>query len=235
MSITTKVFAVKIPDEMDIYVYEALMPHIDLAKEMRLRKFLKEKDRLRSLFGDLLLRVIIMEETGLNNNAILFNTNEFGKPFLVGYDDVQFNISHSGDWLVAAVDSKPVGIDIELIQPVGSDLAMTVFSNEENSDLMKCVISTEWLSYFFKLWALKESYIKFIGEGANFPLNDFSINCKDPDDITLKVKGKLMLDIHMTLYQIDDQYKMALCLHHKNFPQYITFIKTETLIKYFLS
>jgi 4'-phosphopantetheinyl transferase len=235
MSITTKVFAVKIPDEIDVYLFEDLMPHIQLVKEMRIRQFKKEKDRLRTLFGDLLVRYLIIHETGIKNETIGFELNPFGKPFLAGHNDVHFNISHAGDWVVAAIDSSPVGIDIEYIMPVNRDLSSTVFSKEENRILETYKEPDQWLSYFFNIWALKESFIKFIGEGASYPLDQFSIDCTDPHHISIKIRDSIRYDIHLKLYPIHKDYKMALCLNHNYFPKTIQYIKVDALTQYFLS
>ena len=38
---------------------------------------------------------------------------EKGKPFIVGVENVFFNISHSGDYVVCSVSDREIGIDIE--------------------------------------------------------------------------------------------------------------------------
>ena len=45
----------------------------------------------------------------------------YGKPYLTGYPEIHFNISHSGGWAVCALASMPCGVDGEGL-PVGAQL-----------------------------------------------------------------------------------------------------------------
>ncbi|WP_367997032.1 4'-phosphopantetheinyl transferase superfamily protein [Paenibacillus sp. MZ03-122A] len=81
-----------------------------------------------------------------------------GKPYLVD-SEWKFNVSHSGNWVALAVDIGSIGIDVERMSPIDLDIANRHFSSYEYSDLMS--ISPECrLEYFFRLWTLKEAYIK---------------------------------------------------------------------------
>ena len=87
---------------------------------------------------------------------------EGGKPFFPGHPGREFNLSHSGRWALAALDSAPVGVDIQEIRTLRASLPKRVCSPEE----------LEWLyqeeslwERFALLWSLKESRVKFTGEG----------------------------------------------------------------------
>ena len=148
--------------KIDPYVLQQLLNRVAPDKKERLLRFYHEEDKLRGLFADLLIRDAIMQKTGLGNEEISFTTNDYGKPFLQGREDVQFNLSHSGQWVVGVIDNRPVGIDVERVQEIDLDISRNYYSPDEHQDLMS---KTDKFDYFFTLWALKEGYIKILGKG----------------------------------------------------------------------
>jgi 4'-phosphopantetheinyl transferase len=225
-------YAVKLNFDLKLNrpIQEELMQNVDPSKEIRLRRFVREEDRLRGLFGDLLVRDQILQKTSLTNEEIEFGTNEYGKPYLKGVDDFHFNISHSGDWVVAAIDKDPVGIDIEQIQHIDLDISKNYFSDDEHRDLMN---QPDRIAYFFTLWSLKESYIKILGKGLSHPLNAFSIQFGSKDDIVIKVGGEILEDVFFTQYEIDENYKMGLCASHQELPKHVNILSMEQLVRRF--
>ncbi|MCQ2551129.1 MAG: 4'-phosphopantetheinyl transferase superfamily protein [Clostridia bacterium] len=84
-----------------------------------------------------------------------------------------FNISHSKGKVMVAFSDKEIGSDIEVIEKEDLKVAKRFFCEEEYE------VIKEDPSYFFRFWTLKESYIKFTGEGLRLPLNSFKIQFKD--------------------------------------------------------
>lgn len=227
-----KVYALKLNLNLEIgnKILDDLMSRVEPTKEVRLRRFMRQQDKLRGLFADLLIRDLIMKRTGLNNEEIEFTTNQYGKPFLKGTDNIHFNLSHSGDWVVAAIDDQSVGIDIEKIQSIDLDISKHYFSEIEHRNLMK---NSDRLAYFFTLWSLKESYIKILGEGLSHPLNAFSINFREDGGILIFVGGKQLDDIFFTQYEIDPGYKMGICANHNDLPGHVNMVTQDHLIRTF--
>jgi 4'-phosphopantetheinyl transferase len=209
------VYAIDLKGSLDKLMYERLLRHVSPEKQQRIPRFYREEDRIRGLMADILARSIIMHKTGLANHKIEFYTNHYGKPFLKNRDDLHFNLSHSGSWVVGAVDSLPVGIDVERIQSIDLDISKNYFSPDEHQDLLA---KEDKFSYFFTLWSLKESYIKIIGEGLSHPLNSFSIRFLGPKNIRIKEENRLLENIYFTQYEIDKDYKMAVCAYRNEFP-----------------
>jgi len=226
-----EVYAIKVPKTLDKGTFNALLSHATPAKKERILKFVREADRLSSLFADLLIRAIVMKKTGLKNEEISFGKNAYGKPHLNGRDDIHFNLSHSGVWVVAAVDSEPVGIDVEQIQDVDMGISESFFSDDEHHDLLN---HHDQRSYFFSLWSLKESYIKIIGKGLSQPLNSFSIRYGREDKIVVTTEGKAREDISFTEYHIHSDYKMFLCASHDRLPEDVTMKSAEELMGAFI-
>ncbi len=75
----------------------------------------------------MLIRTVAAKAYGLDPAGISFSVQEYGKPYIPALPDMHFNISHSGRWIVCAVDSKPIGIDIEKMKPGTIDIAKRFF------------------------------------------------------------------------------------------------------------
>ncbi len=211
-----KVFALNIKDVPEVYLFKPLLSLVDKSKRERLVKFKFQKDLQRGLFADLLIRKFIIENYNTRNKDIYFSVNEYGKPYCEFIDDFYFNVSHSGNWVVCAVDNKPVGVDIEKISAIDLDISKNFFSDKEHNDLM---LSNYPFDYFFALWSLKESYIKFIGKGLSYPLNSFSMNISGENNIRIDSNNKTIENIYFKQYEIDKGYKMAVCSLKRNMPE----------------
>ena len=81
--------------------------------------------------------------------------NEYGKPLS---KDKCFNISHSHGYIALVIDTVNIGIDIEKIRDVDSDL-MDYISNVEERNYIHDNVS------FFEIWTNKEALVKASGTG----------------------------------------------------------------------
>ncbi|HAY32774.1 MAG TPA: 4'-phosphopantetheinyl transferase superfamily protein [Ignavibacteria bacterium] len=123
-----------------------------------------------------LLRNILSEYTNINPDEINFSCNESGKPYIEN-SEIQFNLSHSGDRCVIAVSLiSETGVDIEKVRDIEdlTKIAERYFSETEIFYLKKFQ-GNELADNFFRIWTLKEAFIKATGEGLSFPLKDFSV------------------------------------------------------------
>ena len=117
-------------------------------KEKALR-FKNGKDQVRSLLSSYLMNQ-------LSNEPLLFN--EMGKPY---YENgPYFNISHSGKYVMMAVSSSEIGIDIEENIPKDMSLLTKIF-NEAEAKVIK-----EHADFYY-LWCAKESLIKCMGSSIS--------------------------------------------------------------------
>jgi 4'-phosphopantetheinyl transferase len=87
-------------------------------------------------------------------------------------------VSHSGGIVVYAFTrSREVGIDVEHIRPMGDmlDVARRNFSIGEFAALTG-LPEKDRLMAFYLCWTRKEAFIKAIGEGISFPLQQFDVS-----------------------------------------------------------
>ena len=111
--------------------------------------FRNEKDQVRSLLSSYLMNQL-SEEPLLHN--------EMGKPY---YENGPFfNVSHSGKYVMMAVSTREIGIDIEENIPKDMSLLTKIF-NEAEAKMIK-----EHADFYY-LWCAKESLIKCMGSSIS--------------------------------------------------------------------
>ena len=99
-------------------------------KQCRVDRFRFVDDKKRTVAGEMLARKAIAEWCSVAPEDIVFGIKEHGKPYAKNLS-IEFNISHSSDMVVCAVDDKPVGIDIEQIRPIDLTVAKRICTDEE--------------------------------------------------------------------------------------------------------
>ncbi len=108
----------------------------------------------------------LMEETlhkhGLSAGSVIKGAN--GKPLCKG---IHFNLSHSGEMVICAVSEVPVGCDIEKAENAPFEIINRVFSRNERKYIDGAGNDEDKTRRFFKLWTMKESYMKMTGEGLS--------------------------------------------------------------------
>ncbi len=119
-------------------------------------------DKRRCIAAEALLRYAL-QELGINDYRML--TEENGKPYLQDLP-VHFSLSHSGDWVLCALSSLPVGCDIQKIERTDLKLARRYFSPKE-TELLEAAPAEQQNELFCRLWVLKESLGKAQGCGLN--------------------------------------------------------------------
>ena len=188
------------------------MPGDRQEKILRLRQ---ERDRRLSLGAGILLREALKLE-GLEIRELRLERGEHEKPcFPEIRERFQFNLSHSGSRVLCMVSADAgghaaaVGCDVEQMDAVDLRLARRFFSPEE-ADRLEALESREaQRELFYRLWTLKESFLKATGLGLTLPLGAFAINL-DGDRITIRQ------DVDKNSYrffELDpaDEYQYAVC------------------------
>lgn len=125
-------------------------------------------ERKESLAAKLLLHRVLTQK-GLKAYKVFYPENE--KPRLDG--ELSFNISHSGDFVALALSPYPVGCDIQQIRPYNPKVAKRNYCPEERA-MIEAEENKD--NAFIRLWALKESILKFTGEGISGGLDCFDFS-----------------------------------------------------------
>lgn len=190
-----------------------VLNHIYGERKKQILKYRKEDDRKRCLGAGLLLEKIL-PYYGASPENITAGAN--GKP---GTEGISFNISHSGHFVICAVGKKAVGCDIERIDEEPEGVAERFFHQNEIHYLATLEMEKR-NEMFFRLWTLKESYIKMTGDGLHLPINSFEI-LLDGEKIQIRRGGKI-LPCHIREYTIPG-YKISVCAEEREFDKNIVF------------
>ncbi|MFJ7919612.1 4'-phosphopantetheinyl transferase family protein [Lysinibacillus fusiformis] len=208
-----------------------LLRYVSPEKSEKIIRYYSNEDASRSLLGDLLIRFFISKKLSVRNEEIAFQLNPYGKPFLIKPTTaIYFNLSHSDNWIVCAIDSNPIGVDVEKIKLIDLDVAKRFFTSEEYKTLYNQPKEFQ-LTYFYKLWTLKESYIKYIGEGMSIALDSFSVVINHAENITVSRKNTMEPFVfHQSL--LDAQSIFALCTLNKKKLK-ICYVSMKRLLDYY--
>lgn len=96
-----------------------------------------------------------------------------GKPYFPQHPRCQFNLSHSGCYVLCGVGEEPLGIDIQIIKTNWRDsLPRRVCSPEELTWMQR---QPDYWRAFVRLWCMKESRVKWDGSGLTSSIRDIPI------------------------------------------------------------
>lgn len=166
-------------EEKLLTVYQGRVDKERLEKVMRTKS---RKAKVRSLLAGYLLQLSVWERKSKAGEVfetipLSYRYTEQGKPYLVNYPDIFFSLSHSGTLAVCAVSEEEIGVDVQEAVQIKKSIAERFFTREECELLQKTAAGgKEYEQLFFRMWSIKESYIKYTGLGMKQGLHTFSID-----------------------------------------------------------
>ena len=134
------------------------------------REAVSKKNELhfkQSVLGDILS--IKAARKFLNDEPPKIKRTKHGKPYF-DIPNGYISVSHSGDLVAVVIDSKPIGIDIEIIKPFNQKLIKRVCSERETEYI------SEKIERFFEIWTAKEAYLKIEGIGLSKGIINIIVN-----------------------------------------------------------
>jgi len=146
----------------------------------RARAFRDDVDRKRYVASHGILRILLSRYLKREPQELEYLYDGLGKPRLSRGDDVplSYSISHSsGMALYAFASGHRIGVDLEYVQPLegAQDIVVRYFAKDETALLLGCDDDYHQEA-FFRIWTLKEAYVKAIGEGMQCPFDRFSVS-----------------------------------------------------------
>ena len=116
-----------------------------------------------------------LRDLGLYNYINKVVIDENGKPYIPD-NPIYFSISHSGTKAMVVFSGNEVGCDVQLMKKNSISLADKYFTEEEQNEINS---SDDPVKTFFKLWTLKECYMKASGRGLSLGLKNINVYNKD--------------------------------------------------------
>ena len=139
-------------------------------------KYKMPADRKRGLMAGIMIREHLGEH-GIDVGDVRVTEN--GRPYVDGID---FNVSHSGDYVIMALSDDSVGCDIEHMRDRPVTVATKYFSDTEKAWMQK---QPDERLAFYRIWTARESYIKLTGEGILLEFDRYEVRaCEQPVDMT---------------------------------------------------
>ena len=136
-----------------------------------------EADRLRTVAGENLARQMLSERLGCEPIDVPLQWDENGKP-VVPDTGLYISVSHSGAYVVCAVDDQPIGVDVETVRDVDEKFMRRVCSEDELAYVLR---GADVQQRFWELWTAKEAVFKLTGHGPLLRLSKLAL----PEGVTV--------------------------------------------------
>ena len=120
----------------DKTAFDTELLKVDSKRREKINACKKQPEKVRSLGAGLLLmqgleRYLKKEGKTKNSGELEYCYGENGKPSFKEYPDFQFNLSHSGDYVVGVFSDEKVGIDIQEMRTKERTIARRFFTRAE--------------------------------------------------------------------------------------------------------
>lgn len=179
-------------------------------RQQKLAVLKHAKDKNRSLGAGIVLDHALAVY-GLKEREMEYEFGEWGKPSFKYHPDIYFSLSHSGDYAICSIGDKPVGNDIELMKQGRLKVADRFFAREELDWMYAGQDEDEINRRMFRIWTMKESFLKVTGRGMSLSLQDFAV-CMDEQNHKIRVRHKVDAKYyHMREYHDIEGYGVSVC------------------------
>jgi 4'-phosphopantetheinyl transferase len=161
-------------DDIAHFDFNKALPLLSDQRRDQALKYRYEQGRKTCAAVYLLLCEGLCQEYGVKEKPV-FEYGEYGKPFLSGYPEIHFNMSHCREAAICVLSDKPVGVDVESIGRYKESLARYTMNDVE---MERIELSENPDVEFIRLWTMKEAVLKQVGTGITdnlkSVLTDFS-------------------------------------------------------------
>ncbi|CAF0828339.1 unnamed protein product [Didymodactylos carnosus] len=208
----------------------------------RIDRFVFQRDAKFALAGQLLIRYVLLKAYDKKSKCVFdVKRTEKGRPYVEELDGkFDFNLSHHGQLVtIGATFDGSIGCDtteytLPSIPKQSVEYWTRLFKNEFTNNEQNFILNDQNESVRFKnfhrLWCLKESYVKMIGQGIGFELLRLDFNIKslfdETDQNQIISDTRLMIDNRFNqnvrfdeqiIYLSDNQQQIVtLCLAPTN-------------------
>lgn len=158
--------------------------------------------------ADKILNYGLINMFGVDGTKKIIEKGTYGKPYLKGMEHYQYNISNTSGMVVCALSEVCVGVDVERKKPFKKEILRKCSSAGETAYIMEGKTAEQQQERFFRIWTLKESYIKMTGEGMRIPLQEIEFRFRENEEIRCSKEGEF--------YQTQQEnYWITLCAQEK--------------------
>lgn len=168
----TNVFTIEI-DQLESYlqIFYYCLSIEEKTKATEIRCRIQKK---RYIISHGFLRFLLGECLSIFPSKVEYSYNKFQKPLCKQDPNLYFNMSHSNNYVCYVFSfNYKVGIDIEFINNIFKieDLLPSIAAPEEALAFDK-PYEADKAYLFYKMWTIKEAFLKALGIGLSYPLSD---------------------------------------------------------------
>jgi 4'-phosphopantetheinyl transferase len=187
----------------------SLFELLDTAEQKRANNYHQLKDSQRFIIARSSLKILVSQYLNCQAKDVCIKVGANKKPYIFSNSTVslEYNISHSGNWIVIAFANDAIGVDVEQIQSSFNfeSLLTACFSNMEQSYIQNNTNSRE---LFYRLWTRKESFVKATSKGLDDSLAQ--LTCLD-GKWALFNQPRLELDWENWSFTLDQDHVASIC------------------------
>lgn len=194
----------------DVGLYQETLQNLSLFRQTKTAVLRHDLDKKRSVAAGAALDYALAQY-GLREREMEYRMGAHGKPYLKYHPGIFFALSHSGDYAICSIGDKEMGNDIEAVKEGRRRVADRFFTEEERKWMYEAAEEQELDRRLFRLWTVKESFLKATGRGMSLPLTDFSVQMETEHGrirVRQTVEAKYF---HMEEYTQIEGYCVAVC------------------------
>lgn len=231
-----EIYAYDIRNLLNKNEYETRLANASSCRKEKINKCTLQQKALENLAAAAVIDEAV-KQFGLREKQINYGFGEVGKPYIKSVckdadsfanniKNIHFNISHSGDYAVCVVSDREVGIDIQKIEKPNLQVAKRFFAKKEYEYILNQPDEKSKTEAFYRIWTLKESFVKAVGVGINLPFDSFEFDMSEEkvclkqitggkevfDEISYSFKEVSLSQTHIIGKREDELYKMAVCV-----------------------
>lgn len=155
-------------------IFYTKIPEMDQPQERLTEQPGPNKKQKESMTGQRLLAYGLRHLYHLSLSDTIKGQGKQKKPYFKSHPQIHYNISHSGEYAVCAFSTSEIGVDIQRHRQLDYEkMAMRTLSQNEYT-CWKAAASAE--KEFYHYWVLKESYLKWTGEGITRDLRHLKMD-----------------------------------------------------------
>jgi len=153
-------------------VRDEFADELDPVERGRYAAYVRAEDKARFLLGCTIVRRLLANRLSLPAASIRLDRTcpECGKPHgKVRADGAELSVTHSGDLVGVAVSDRPVGLDVEKVDP-GLDVDSLARISLSAAELAALPRNDARAREFTTYWTRKEAVVKATGDGLRTDL-----------------------------------------------------------------
>lgn len=209
----------------DASLLEQCLALLSPAEQAQQARFHFARDRHRYLMTRAGIRTVLSRYAPQAPEYWEFAADSHGRPRLINacseLEDLSFNISHTSSVILIGVTAgNELGVDVEGLRGGAApfEIARNCFTPEE-CELIDTTPESERGEMFFRIWTLKESYIKARGLGLSLPLDRFGFRMPRAGALQFSATPTLDDDAtrwHFAQFRIAPDHVASLCVSRRD-------------------